>query len=100
MSPKLMWAGRGVLVDLAERSALRDVITKWADRVEVISARCYERPANLHSILIRPDGYVAWYSDLATETPNLRERCVSLWRNGSAPPDSFEVTVLVGIAGS
>jgi 2-polyprenyl-6-methoxyphenol hydroxylase-like FAD-dependent oxidoreductase len=57
---ELMCAGRGVLVDLAERSALRDVLTKWADRVEVSSARCYERPANLDAILVRPDGYVAW----------------------------------------
>jgi hypothetical protein len=57
---ELMCADRGVLVALAERSALRNVVTKWADRVEVASARCYERPANLDAMLIRPDGYVAW----------------------------------------
>jgi hypothetical protein len=57
---ELMHAGRGVLVDLAGRSALHDTVMKWADRVEAISARCYERPANLDAMLIRPDGYVAW----------------------------------------
>jgi hypothetical protein len=55
-----MCAGRGVLVDLAERSELRKVATNWADQVEVTSARCYERPANLDAMLVRPDGYVAW----------------------------------------
>jgi|SRR6516165_5270420 len=57
---QLMSAGRGVLLDLADRSALRDVARKCADRVEVTSAHCYERPANLDAILVRPDGYVAW----------------------------------------
>jgi hypothetical protein len=57
---ELMCAGRGVLLDLAGRSALRDAAIKWAHRVEAVSARCYERPANLDAMLIRPDGYVAW----------------------------------------
>jgi 2-polyprenyl-6-methoxyphenol hydroxylase-like FAD-dependent oxidoreductase len=57
---ELMCAGRGVLLDVAGRPALRDIVTKWAGRVEAISARCYERPANLDAMLIRPDGYVAW----------------------------------------
>ena len=57
---ELMSAGRAVLIDIAGRSALRHVAAPWADRVEVTSARCYERPANLDAMLIRPDGYIAW----------------------------------------
>jgi hypothetical protein len=57
---ELMCAGKGVLVNLTERSAWHDLVTKWADRVTVISAPCYERPANLGALLVRPDGYVAW----------------------------------------
>jgi 2-polyprenyl-6-methoxyphenol hydroxylase-like FAD-dependent oxidoreductase len=57
---ELMRAGRGVLLDLAGRPALRDTVMKWANRVEAISAHCYERPADLDAMLIRPDGYVAW----------------------------------------
>ena len=37
---ELMCAGRGVLLDLAGRSALRDAAIKWAHRVEAVSARC------------------------------------------------------------
>ena len=57
---ELICAGRGVLLDLAGRSALSDTAIKWADRVDVVSARCYERPANLDAMPIRPDGYLAW----------------------------------------
>jgi 2-polyprenyl-6-methoxyphenol hydroxylase-like FAD-dependent oxidoreductase len=56
----LMHAGKGVLLDLAGRPALRDTVMKWVNRVEAISARCDERPADLDAMLIRPDGYVAW----------------------------------------
>ena len=52
--------GKGVLIDLGQRSALHDVATGWTDRVELISARCYEHPPNLDAMLIRPDLYVAW----------------------------------------
>jgi hypothetical protein len=53
-------SGNGLLLNLAERRALKDIVTKWADRVEAVSARCDQGPANLDAILIRPDGYAAW----------------------------------------
>lgn len=56
----LMHAGKGVLLDLARRAALHDLAANWADRVNAVAARCYEHPANLDALLIRPDGYVAW----------------------------------------
>jgi 2-polyprenyl-6-methoxyphenol hydroxylase-like FAD-dependent oxidoreductase len=56
----LMCAGKGVLIDLTATSAPRDVAANWAHRIQVISGRCEERPANLDAMLVRPDGYVAW----------------------------------------
>jgi hypothetical protein len=56
----IMCAGKGVLLDLAGRSTLKDAVAKWADRIEGVTARCYQRHANLDGMLIRPDGYVAW----------------------------------------
>jgi 2-polyprenyl-6-methoxyphenol hydroxylase-like FAD-dependent oxidoreductase len=57
--PRLMHRGRGVLLDLAERTVLRDAATGWSDRVDVVAARC-EGPPPADALLIRPDGYVAW----------------------------------------
>jgi hypothetical protein len=91
---QLMCAGRGVLVDLANRSPLRGVVEKWADRVEAISACCSERPASLEAVLIRPDGYVGWSLDPAMRTRNLPRVCVPRWRNGSAAQDSMEFLIL------
>ncbi len=56
----IMCAGKGVLLDLAGRPTLKDAVAKWADRIESVTSRCYQRPANLDAMLIRPDGYVAW----------------------------------------
>jgi 2-polyprenyl-6-methoxyphenol hydroxylase-like FAD-dependent oxidoreductase len=65
---ELMTSGKGVLFDLGERSALRDVVSKWADRVLAVSARCYERPVELDAMLVRPDGYIAWACRPGDET--------------------------------
>jgi 2-polyprenyl-6-methoxyphenol hydroxylase-like FAD-dependent oxidoreductase len=56
---QLMHGGRGVLLDLSGCAALGDIAAGWADRVDVVSARC-EQPAPADALLIRPDGYVAW----------------------------------------
>jgi hypothetical protein len=66
---ELMRAGKGVLLDLAGRPALRGTVSKWTDRVETIAARCDDRPANLDAMMIRPDGYVAWAISSADGDP-------------------------------
>lgn len=57
---ELMHAGKGVFLDIAGRPALQDIAANWTDRIDAITALCYERPANLDALLVRPDGYVAW----------------------------------------
>jgi 2-polyprenyl-6-methoxyphenol hydroxylase-like FAD-dependent oxidoreductase len=65
----LLHAARPVLLNLGEPGALD--ITPWADRVQRIDARyagVWELPvlgavAAPSSVLIRPDGYVAWVGD-------------------------------------
>jgi hypothetical protein len=59
----LMSAAKGILIDLTERSTLRETVAHWTDRVEVTSARCYQRPPNPDAMLVRSDKYVLGYSD-------------------------------------
>ncbi|MBC7303534.1 MAG: FAD-dependent monooxygenase [Nocardia sp.] len=55
---ELMHAARPIFLDLADRADLREIVAKWAPRVEIHSAKTVDRPAD--AILIRPDGHIAW----------------------------------------
>jgi hypothetical protein len=64
--PRLMHHGRAVLLDLADRTALRDAGAGWSDRIDVVTARCEEQPVPADAFLIRPDGYIAWVASPQT----------------------------------
>jgi 2-polyprenyl-6-methoxyphenol hydroxylase-like FAD-dependent oxidoreductase len=64
---KLMHRARPVLLDLAGRADLREVADGWRDRVDVITAKADDPPAD--ALLIRPDGYIAWVA--ATVEPGV-----------------------------
>jgi hypothetical protein len=70
--PELMRAARGVLLDLANTSQLRERARRWSNRVDVVTAECSSRPAD--ALLIRPDGYVAW-----SETGDGLQRALVRW---------------------
>jgi bifunctional hydroxylase/dehydrase len=56
--------GRGVLFDLVDDPAVRDLAAGWGDRVDVVTAMV--DPANsgglagAGAVLVRPDGYICW----------------------------------------
>jgi hypothetical protein len=50
--------GRALLLDLADRSDLRELAGQWGSRVDVVSVTIAERTAD--ALLIRPDGVIAW----------------------------------------
>jgi len=54
----LMHSARPVLLDLGAGPGLRTAASGWQDRVDVITAKAGDRPAD--ALLIRPDGYIAW----------------------------------------
>ncbi|MFD1147853.1 FAD-dependent monooxygenase [Saccharothrix hoggarensis] len=56
---ELLRAGRPVLIDLADRERLREVASRWSDRVDVVTASCDDTLA-APTLLVRPDGYIAW----------------------------------------
>ncbi|WP_440069595.1 FAD-dependent monooxygenase [Streptosporangium sp. OZ121] len=55
---ELLHAARPVLLDLADRHDVRDRVSAWGNRVDVVTARCPDPPAD--ALLIRPDAHVAW----------------------------------------
>jgi hypothetical protein len=62
----LLRTGRGVLLDLADTATVRAAATGWAGRVDVVSAEC-DTEAPAAALLLRPDGYIAWATDGATQ---------------------------------
>jgi 3-(3-hydroxy-phenyl)propionate hydroxylase len=67
----LLHHARPVLLNFGEPDGFD--ITPWADRLQLIDARCvgaWELPVlgavtAPHAVLVRPDGYVAWVGDLS-----------------------------------
>ena len=62
---EILRGGRGVLLDLADDPGLRESAAGWAHRVDVVTARPLDGGSDppigsLDSLLVRPDGYVAW----------------------------------------
>ena len=55
---ELMHSARPVLLDLTDRSDLREAARDWQHRVEIRSAKSDSRPAD--ALLIRPDAHIAW----------------------------------------
>jgi 2-polyprenyl-6-methoxyphenol hydroxylase-like FAD-dependent oxidoreductase len=71
---------RALLLDLADRSELRELAGRWGGRVDVVSVTIADRAAD--AFLIRPDGVVAWTAPLnapnATASSGLRA-ALSTW---------------------
>ncbi|MFE9762921.1 FAD-dependent monooxygenase [Streptomyces sp. NPDC005808] len=57
---ELLHHGRPVLIDVKDSAELRTVAAAWTDRVDVVTASRPDSGAPAASLLVRPDGYVAW----------------------------------------
>lgn len=69
----LLRSGRGVLLDFSADSVrqawLRDAVDEWAQRVDLVSSASppVDPIDGLDTLLLRPDGYVAWASSQAAD---------------------------------
>ncbi|MER6788116.1 FAD-dependent monooxygenase [Streptomyces sp. NPDC000658] len=62
---RLLHAGRGLLLDLADDARVREAAAAWAGRVDVVTATPSASDggavlAGAGAVLVRPDGHVAW----------------------------------------
>jgi 3-(3-hydroxy-phenyl)propionate hydroxylase len=67
---ELMHAARPLLLDLTGEAGLAAIAEDWADRIDVVTARCRDAAWSVPALLIRPDGHVAWVA--AAGAPALR----------------------------
>jgi 2-polyprenyl-6-methoxyphenol hydroxylase-like FAD-dependent oxidoreductase len=75
---RVLHPGRGVLLDLSGGALPADLVTDWADRVDVHHAVPHEQIAAA-ALLLRPDGHVAWAAvPGAADVEDLR-RALTAW---------------------
>ena len=66
--------GRALLFDFADNQLLRDLGTKWSDRLRTVTVSLKETDGPT-ALFVRPDGCVAWASN---EDPNLNDAATAL----------------------
>ncbi len=68
--------GCGILFDFAGSATLRDALTGWGDRVDVVTAAVDPEDdgglGDLAAVLVRPDGYICWAGTGDADTASLR----------------------------
>ena len=69
--------GRGLLLDFEGRAPLRTLAERWRGRIGYVASDAEER-LGVSALLVRPDGFVAWASDLATGEEDAA-RAASRW---------------------
>lgn len=82
---ELLHTARPLLLDLADRDDLRQAAGDWEGRVDICTAKTYDRPAD--ALLIRPDAHIAWAVPVDESpdraVPALRD-ALSRWFGASA----------------
>ncbi|GAA1944812.1 FAD-dependent monooxygenase [Kitasatospora viridis] len=83
---ELLATGRGLLLDLADRTAVREAAAGWADRVDTVTATCPGQP-ELGALLLRPDGHAAWLAGAADHRASGLRRALAHWFGAPAPEE-------------
>ncbi|MFC6016359.1 FAD-dependent monooxygenase [Plantactinospora solaniradicis] len=81
----LLAAGRGLLIDLTNGSAIRESAAGWADRVDIVDATCPDHP-ELRAMFLRPDGHTAWLHTAEHENTDNLPRALQHWYGPAGHP--------------
>jgi len=74
---ELMHQARGMLLDFRGNASLKTLASEYGDRIKFVSGRAKQQ-LGLSTVLIRPDGFIAWACDNEPDEKSLR-RAVALW---------------------
>ena len=74
---ELMHDGHGILLDFDMNASLKTLASEYGDRMKYVSGRAKEQ-LGLSTVLIRPDGIIAWASDSESDEQSIRQ-AVALW---------------------
>jgi hypothetical protein len=72
----------GMLLDFNRNTSLETLASEYGDRIKYVSGRATEQ-LGLSTVLIRPDGFIAWASDKEPDDQSIRQ-AVALWFGAGA----------------
>lgn len=75
--------GAGLLLDFGGGASLRALDGLWGDRVRYVGSDAKD-PLGVRALLVRPDGFVAWASDM-TPDPEEVTRAAARWFGSRDP---------------
>ncbi|AUC97977.1 FAD-dependent oxidoreductase [Bradyrhizobium sp. SK17] len=82
----LLSDGCGLLLDFDPRRSLRAIADRWRSRVSYVASDAKDR-LGLTAVLVRPDGFVAWATDIE---PDLKETAQAAARWFGEPDAAYE----------
>ncbi|MEH2286929.1 FAD-dependent monooxygenase [Nostoc sp.] len=74
---ELMHDGHGILLNFDMNASLKTLASEYGDRMKYVSAQAKEQ-LGLSTVLIRPDGIIAWASESEPDEQLIRQ-AVALW---------------------
>jgi 2-polyprenyl-6-methoxyphenol hydroxylase-like FAD-dependent oxidoreductase len=74
---ELMRDGHGMLLDFDGNASLKSLASEYGDQLKYVSGGAKEQ-LGLSTVLIRPDGFVAWASDSEPKEQSIRQ-AAALW---------------------
>jgi 2-polyprenyl-6-methoxyphenol hydroxylase-like FAD-dependent oxidoreductase len=83
---EIMRAGQGILLQFNGNTSLKTLASEYSDRIRFVSGRA-DDSLGLTTVLIRPDGFVAWASDNEPDEQSIRQ-AVALWFGPRAAKES------------
>ena len=84
---ELMRDGQGMLLDFNRNASLETLASEHGDRIKFVSGRGKEQ-LGLSTVLIRPDGYIAWASDNEPDDQSIRQ-AVARWFGSCATKANY-----------
>ncbi|PAY04118.1 FAD-dependent oxidoreductase [Bradyrhizobium sp. UFLA03-84] len=83
---ELLRDGRGLLLDFDPRAPLRALADRWRGRINYVASDARDR-LGLTAVLVRPDGFVAWATDIE---PDLKETAQAAARWFGEPDAAYQ----------
>jgi hypothetical protein len=91
---QLLRNGKGLLLDFDARGPFHALASRWNDRITYVASDAKDR-LGLSAVLVRPDGFVAWADETASDYEGAT-LAASRWFGKPAAMHNSRLTITAG----